>query len=142
MDIQLAASPFHVFAAGALMFLLAAGLTFIGHHDRRPKRFDVWEFAVVPLIVLATLLLGYWAIDIDRDHAIGYALLGLVFLIVPMAALGPFGILAWLLMMIYTLRYGGAALDLIGAACTGILAGSLAGYLSAVLWRRMAPRKK
>jgi hypothetical protein len=142
MDIQLAASPFHVFAAGALMFLLAAGLTFIGHYRRRTKPFDVWEFAVVPFIVLTVLLFGYWAIDIDRDHALGATLFGLALFVVAAAALGPVAVFAWLLLLFYTLRFGGAALDLIGAAFVGMLAGVIAGYSGAVLWRKSPPRQE
>ena len=140
MDIQLAASPFHVFAAGASMFLLGLWLTFIGHHKRQPKPFDVWEFAVVPSVILAVLLWGYWAIDLDREHALVAMFLGILLLFLATAPLGPLAWFAMFFLFIYALRHGPAALDLIGAACVGMLAGGVAGYLTAVLWRWIPPR--
>jgi hypothetical protein len=139
MDFQLAASPSHVFVAGVSMFFLGGCLTFLGHYRRRPKRFDVWEFAVVPFVLLAVLLWGYWAIEIDRDYSLGLTILGLVVLLIVGLPLGGFGIALWLFLGFYALRYGGAALDLVGVACVGILGGCIAGYLTAVLWRSIPP---
>ena len=140
MDIQLAASPFHVFAAGASMFLLGLWLTFLGRYRRQPKPFDVWEFAVVPSIILAVLLWGYWAIDLDPENALAVMLLCIVLLGMAAVLLGPIAWFAMFLLLLYALRYGAPALDLIGAACVGVLAGGIAGYLTAVLWRRIPTR--
>jgi hypothetical protein len=122
------------------MFLLGLGLTFTGHYKRQPKPFDVWEFAVVPSVILAVLLWGYWAIDLDPEYALAVMLLCIVLLGMAAALLGPIAWFAMFLLLLYALRYGAPALDLIGAACVGMLAGGVAGYLTAVLWRWIPPR--
>ncbi len=140
MEIQLAASPFHIFIAGAGMFLLGICLTFLAYYRRPPRRFDIWEFAIVPLVVLAVLLWGYWAIDIDPETAIVVMLVAIAAMAIAALPLGPIAWIAMFLLALYALRHGTAALDLVGAACVGLLSGGIAGYLLTIAWRRIPPR--
>lgn len=140
MEIPPTASPLHVFIAGTVMFLLGVCLTFLSHYRRQPRRFDVWEFAIVPLVVLAVLLWGYWAIDTDPETGLFVMLVTIVVMAVGTFPLGPIAWIAMVLLGLYAYRHGPAALDLVGAACVGLLSGGIAGYMLAILRRRIPPR--
>jgi hypothetical protein len=139
MDIQPGTGPLYFFIAGTSMFLLGLCLTFLRQRRRQPKRFDVWEFAIAPLVILAVLIWGYLAIDLDRDDTFIMMIFISILLFIGSV---PFGPLAWIamgLLIFLTLRNGTASLDLIGGACTGLLGGGVAGYLTAVFWRSIPP---
>lgn len=130
--------PIDALLAGVVTFAAGAVLTFLRQRKRRPRPFDLWEFAIVPAVVLAVLLWADWAIDIDPEYVLGAWLILLAVLAGIALPLGPLAWLVWLIVTVYSLRYSATALDLIGAVCIGMLAGGIAGYAVAVWHRRIA----
>ncbi len=113
---------------GLACFFVSVAVTYWRKYGRVAKRFDFIEHLVAPLIVLAVLIVAYFAVDLQGEYSVGLTALLVMAMLGPAFAMGPPGWAIWVVLVYCLVHWGGAAMASVGLASIGLVAGEPLGY--------------